>query len=882
MLDLDKTLVKSQLQREQRMLIDGREIFNERKDKTKPSQQNNPNKVIDEALGRTKDAIDQMISKELERKKGRPSVWLEHIKNIDPNVLAKIALSVLMDGQRAMTPMTSLYKSIGELVEIENIKYCLEQEKQRLNDLEKLKNPKVKVTSPKKFINNLHKTIIKKHDRSHQREKALRFFTERLGIKLIDWDSDLKVHVGGCLVKEVLRVSEVFDVWDKEDHKGHTRKMPGLLPNISTQLDDADLKDSWIRPRKDVMECPPDHWSNFADGGYLSQEIKALTPIVKHASYSQVKAVENQCKAGKEKADWMKAVNVIQATPFTVNEFTLKALTWVWENNVHIPKLGTKEKFNISYSKEEIKDLSKNERQVIFNNLKKSRMKNREIDGLTSQMSQDLRTATEFLDRDFWMPFTTDPRGRTYPESSFNYQRDDARKSLFLFSNKEPLDGGGLYWLMVHIATTGDFDKMSKATFDERVAWVEDNEDAVIQIGLDYENTVDLWKTADKPFQFLAACNTYTSYHFNKDFECGLPISLDGSSSGTQHFSAASRSEKDGKLVNLIPSNEPQDLYGAICKVVRKELERIIKEHIPVINRDDDGNLIPDLTVFYAKAWLNPVTVNIKGKEVVVYTGLTRGILKRNVMTYGYSSQKYGFADQLFEDTIKKIDDLVLRNQIDKNPFGETPFGQRKAAEFLAAINYDAVSSVLSSVNSGMSFFRKLVGALAHEGKHFKFKNQVGFPMHQKYTHWNVKKVRIFLFDRETKIYKRSQVSVRLDSKQKVDKKKSKSAISANIIHSCDSAHLLATVIAMHKKGCNDFFMIHDSFGCLPNQCNKMFDTVRETFVNQYENYCLYTDVLNQVKKQLSDEGIKKLDVEIPEKGNLDLRAIMESDYCFS
>jgi len=61
-----------------------------------------------------------------------------------------------------------------------------------------------------------------------------------------------------------------------------------------------------------------------------------------------------------------------------------------------------------------------------------------------------------------------------------------------------------------------------------------------------------------------------------------------------------------------------------------------------------------------------------------------------------------------------------------------------------------------------------------------------------------------------------------------------------------------------------------------------MFDTVRETFVNQYENYCLYTDVLNQVKKQLSDEGIKKLDVEIPEKGNLDLRAIMESDYCFS
>ena len=46
---------------------------------------------------------------------------------------------------------------------------------------------------------------------------------------------------------------------------------------------------------------------------------------------------------------------------------------------------------------------------------------------------------------------------------------------------------------------------------------------------------------------------------------CGLPVSIDGSCSGYQHYSAAMRAEKEASLVNLMPSDEPQDIYQFIA-----------------------------------------------------------------------------------------------------------------------------------------------------------------------------------------------------------------------------------------------------------------------------------------------------------------------------
>lgn len=104
-----------------------------------------------------------------------------------------------------------------------------------------------------------------------------------------------------------------------------------------------------------------------------------------------------------------------------------------------------------------------------------------------------------------------------------------------------------------------------------------------------------------------------------------------------------------------------------------------------------------------------------------------------------------------------------------------------------------------------------------------RFDNPVGFPVIQQYTQWDVKKVKIFLYDRVTEAPKREQISVRVRATSRVDKKKAKAAVSPNIIHSMDSSHLLLTVLTAKDAGVQDFFLIHDSFGSTPSDTDIMY-----------------------------------------------------------
>ena len=123
---------------------------------------------------------------------------------------------------------------------------------------------------------------------------------------------------------------------------------------------------------------------------------------------------------------------------------------------------------------------------------------------------------------------------------------------------------------------------------------------------------------------------------------------------------------------------------------------------------------------------------------------------------------------------------------------------------------------------------------------------------------------------------------MRVRASNRVDKKKAKAAVSPNIIHSMDSAHLLLTVLTAKANGVEDFFLIHDSFGTVPADTDTMYHSVRHSFVELYQDYCLFTDLKTQVGKQLSYDGLEKLDAEIPDKGNLNLKEVLESEYCFS
>ena len=106
-------------------------------------------------------------------------------------------------------------------------------------------------------------------------------------------------------------------------------------------------------------------------------------------------------------------------------------------------------------------------------------------------------------------------------------------------------------------------------------------------------------------------------------------------------------------------------------------------------------------------------------------------------------------------------------------------------------------------------------------------------------------------------------------------------AISPNVIHSLDAAHLLLTILHCHESGVNDFFVIHDSFGCSASDTDEMFVAVRETFIAIYKDWDFFSEFDKQARLRLADPSDPNLSP-VPSQSDLDLNLVADSDYCFS
>tara|TARA_B110000046_G_scaffold180405_1_gene210980 strand:- start:483 stop:1847 length:1365 start_codon:yes stop_codon:yes gene_type:complete len=445
----------------------------------------------------------------------------------------------------------------------------------------------------------------------------------------------------------------------------------------------------------------------------------------------------------------------------------------------------------------------------------------------------------------FYLGWSFDFRGRMYPVSHYNYHRDDHIKATFMFARGKKLDETAQGWLMIQLANVGDFDKVSKQSLENRIQWVMDNEEMILACANDYVSTYDTWTKADKPMQFLAACWEYQKMLTEGlEYVCHLPISLDGTNSGTQHYSLALRNHHDAQMVNLVPSDECQDVYQIVADAVT---ERLKAEDTPE-----------------AKAWLD--------------WGISRKTVKRNTMTFGYNSVQRGMGDQIIEDLMHPLQKQVNYNEISNHPFGDEK-SQAHHARYLAAINYDVISNTLESVKDGMVFLQSYADALAREQKSVRWRSPSGFPCVARYTKDKAERARIFLYDRQAKILKETRVNVQQDTNV-FDTRKSRSSIAANWVHSLDSGHMCQAILTGLEAGIDDFFMIHDSFGTQGADTWAFYHCIRASLVDIYEGTCVLSDFERECRSRLAnpDQDLAK----VPTKGSLDVSSVLNSEYCFS
>lgn len=860
---------------EQRMREHGKDKWNDKHlEATEVAESPHHFNKLKQALPKVSLGISQAL-KEQKKTKGRRPAWVTDLASVDPDVLAYVGLLCSFNGVLKEHSVTQVLQNIGELIEKELLKRDLMLDDKASHAAAVAVAEALGLERPKPINTNkrLIDQVTKAHTSPKYRLKALRIIAEKNGIHSLNFGTaktrperqalkERRSKLAAPVLSNVLEFSNVFDKVLEVEGKNNTSLRLTFTQEAVAELEREERYLPWMCPIFKPMLEKPKPWEDFDTGCYHDDFLASCVKLVRQSNPEQERSIRHAMAHGVPQ--YVRAVNALQATPLAINHQVLEAVQWAWDEQKQFGKFPTAQLPAFPHLPENWQELDRSVVAEMKADIRRHQKLLSQVKGAAEVMRQDLQTAHELSGFEkFYLPANLDFRGRMYFIPNFNYHRDDHIKALFTYYRGYRVEGNNVFWLKVHLANTGDFDKISKQPLQERADWVDRNWDLLMEIATDYRGTFDKWSKADKPFQFLAA--VFELERFQRegdDFVCYTPIALDGTNSGVQHYSGINKSETEGRLVNLVPSDEMADIYRTNAERVIRVLSDVVNDDSPFNVRRDDSRTKGEL----ARAWLD--------------YGVTRSTLKRSVMTFGYSSKAVGMSAQFVEDLMKPLQRDVAYGKIDKHPLGATENEQFEAARFMAEICYSSIKDTLPTVSEAMEWLQCVTEALARENKPIRWTSPSGFPIAQDYRKTRRKEIKVFLYDRAIKSRTRTKSSLQEELDQS-DVKKATNGIAPNFIHGCDAAHMHLLICKMLDEGAaEDFFMIHDSFSVSGDMWD-LFHGVREAFVDMYSGKCVFEKFENEVRQQLSNPAYE-FPRNVPTKGTLDLEAIRESQFCFS
>lgn len=838
---------QAQLDRESKMFHDGRTRFHDAKKRILDHGDvtDAHNKIMRGALPLVAKGVEKFLSGCSSEGVGRRHVALEPLKELEPSLVAFIGLMVSFAAVANSYDVRKTCLAIGRHIEEELWALGFEAD------------------DPKRY-KKLIKKVIKDHARRRIRKRALKTVASKEGYGSPSWSDMRRVKVGAPVLSAVLEEAGVFEMFTNPS--APRRRLVGLTPEASQVIRELEQIQQWMEPVYRPMIVRPRNWVGLNAGAYLDPKMRALVPLVRTYSKDTKARIKGAIKDGSMQS-CLDAVNIIQSTRLAINTKVFELVAYHWAQGTLLPKFPKRHYLPKIEFPENYEELDSKEKKLWRLKARRVIEHNRAIDSNHALMAQDLMSAEELSGQEaFWLPANLDFRSRVYAVPHFNHQRADYIKAMIQFSEGKPLGKDGAYWLAIHCANVGDFDKISKRGLGARIEWVVRNKERIIQLAAD-PYACDWWMAADKPFSFLAACFEMAGlWQEGHGFVSHLAIALDGSVSGIQHYSAALRDKEGGRAVNLLDMEEPQDLYQEVAELNRKSIEA---------ERGKDP---------MAKLWLDH--------------GIDRSVVKRNVMTYAYSSEQFGFKQQLMEDLMGPLSDRVLEGRLGKHPFGDDD--GNAAAGYIAKKTWAAVNNKVKKASEGMAFLKLCASLMAHEKKAMAWTTPLGFPVLQSYQQWDHVRVEIFLYDRslplvESPAYDESEpvktnrrqklaritANMRTKAKETISKKKARNAVAPNFIHSLDATHLMMTVLAAAAEGIDSFSLIHDSFGTHAADTERFFSIIREAFVALYTEHDPFDAIYRGTYSALSEKGRAKLE-RPPKKGDLDLNEVLGSLYSFA
>lgn len=777
------------------------------------------------------DAIDAWKETSSKGAAGRFSATYPKVKDVPSTMLAFLTLKSVLSGISGLRTLQFVGVSIGTAVEDE-LRYS------KIRENERKAYDKILIGA-------------KKRTSGHYRHMYAVRQAERLEDGWVRWARTDRLHVGIKLLDLCIQTVGLVELTHQKVDKDQSIKYVKALPETLEWIEKKNEVTQFLRPVYEPMVVQPKDWTTPFNGGYISSNIKPLK-MVKSKNRAYLDELRHT-----EMPIVFEAVNTLQRTAWQVNSQVLEVLAQLWENGSEIAGIPARNGVEIPAKPFDIETNEEAKKQYRVA-AAKAHMYNLSLIGKRIGFNMALGIAKRYEKfRKIYFPYQLDFRGRIYAVPHLTPQGSDYQKALLRFANGKPLGAEGWKWLAVHGANVAGYDK---ASFEDRVDWVQDNEEEILAIAADpYSNRG--WCSSigdveiDKPWQFLAFCFEWAGYVEHGDtFVSKLPVAMDGSCSGIQHFSAMLRDAIGGAAVNLVPKELPADVYQLVANKVIEQVERDMEEGTAdELKHAEDGRAyLKEGTKAIARQWQE--------------FGITRKVTKRSVMTLAYGSKEYGFKEQLMEDIIRPA----------KQAGKEFPFNGDgyQAAQYMAKAIWVAVNKVLEKAGEAMRWLQHAASMAAAEELPVRWTTPVGFPVMQAYADLEKRKVK-------TAINGKLVYLTMYHDKDTLDRRKQSSGIAPNFVHSCDAAHMMLTVVRAKQVHIENFAMIHDSFGTTAGDVEELYHVVRESFVEMYSEIDVLESFRDEIVQQLSEKNREKLE-DLPEKGTLELGQVCMSRYCFA
>jgi len=615
-------------------------------------------------------------------------------------------------------------------------------------------------------------------DYAHKHKVLMKKFGD-FEIEWYDWSPTEKVQIGVRILRAILNVFGDIIFMYTERSRGKTTNKLDTTVQFDEWAAEFEKERGLLNPTYLPLKVPPRPWTSLTEGGYHTPHLRLR--FVKTKGNDHKEFVEQHIPHKH-----IRAVNKMQRTAWQINDTVLKVQEEIYHKGLGIG-MPSKERIEPPTFPEHLKsidkdDLTDDQKDEIRNwkiIAKRCYGREQQRKGQVLAFIQGHKLAKELRDWErLYFAYTCDFRGRIYcATSGLSPQGADTAKGLLRFAKSVVLGKDGVKWLAIHGANTFGEDKL---TYKDRVNWINEHEPYIKQVVSDPISHRDFWGSADKPYQFLAFCFEWANCDYGRDHNATgqLPVGLDGSCNGLQHFSAMLRDEVGAAATNLMPCSTPEDIYQQVADVTTEKLKEI-----------DDPR---------AEKWLK--------------VGVARSCAKRPVMTLPYGATQQSARTYIMEYVM----DNWSKFELDESH-------QWDFARFLTPILWESISEVVIAAREGMDWLQKNSGR-----DYAKWLTPLDFPVYQYYKKVDATRV-VTQLDGKVEIWLRD-----FNREGEPAYSKQRNGIAPNFVHSIDSTHMVMTI---NGTDVDSYAMIHDDFGTHAGNTERLFKAIRKSFLILYKNH---------------------------------------------